>query len=216
MGSKDVLKKDITFKNIFWIFVFGCFFGFVLEMFIHFLKYTEIVSRQGLIYGPFNQVYGIGAVILSLFLGKQKNPFMIFLLGALLGGGIEYFCSFFQELFFKTTSWNYSNYPLNIYGRTSLFHVISWGILALLYIKFIYPYLLQIIEKISIKTGNIITIIFVIFIVLDCLISFLACFRWNERRNNIEPSNKIEVLLDKYYPNEKLEKIYNNAKIVKK
>lgn len=57
------MKKIIDFLiKIFWIFEIGSVFGFIIEM-LYILVYTRTIEiRQGLIYGPFIQVYGIGAV----------------------------------------------------------------------------------------------------------------------------------------------------------
>ena len=45
--------------------------------------------------------------------------------------------------------------------------------------------------------------------------SFIACLRREERRNNIMSNNKIEKLLDKYYLDEYIDNIFNNARQVK-
>ena len=59
-------KVDFLIK-IFWIFVIGSVFGFIIEI-LYILVYTRTIEiRQGLIYGPFIQVYGIGAVLYYLF-----------------------------------------------------------------------------------------------------------------------------------------------------
>ena len=58
MGKKII---DYSIK-IFWIFVIGSVFGFFAEM-LYALVYTRTLEiRQGLIYGPFIQIYGAGAV----------------------------------------------------------------------------------------------------------------------------------------------------------
>lgn len=210
-------KKEVIFaegfclKKIFWVFLFGCVFGCVFEMITHFLQHGEWVSRRGLIYGPLNPVYGIGAVLFTL-LTKQKNIMLIFISGALLGGSFEYICSLIQEYIFGTISWDYSHKFLNIGGRTSLFYMVCWGILSVIFVKLIYPPFSNWIEKFPVKFGNILTLILLALVVLDCTISILACHRHDERRHNEEPSNQFEVFLDKTYPDERLAKIFENAK----
>ena len=64
MEKKNNKIKDIInfIIKIFWIFVIGSIFGFFLEM-LYILAYSRTLEiRQGLIYGPFIQVYGMGAV----------------------------------------------------------------------------------------------------------------------------------------------------------
>ena len=214
-SSKEVFAEGICFKKILLIFIFGSLFGCVMEVGLHFLKYNNLVSRQALIYGPFNPVYGFGAAIITLCLGKQTKPLLIFIWGALLGGAVEYSCSFIQEHVFGTISWNYSNHFLNFNGRTSLFYMLCWGMITLVYIKFFYPFLSRHIEKIPIKIGKILTVFLTILIILDAAISITACYRMKERINDEKANNKIEVFLDKHYPNERLKKIYPNAKKIK-
>ena len=47
------------------------------------------------------------------------------------------------------------------------------------------------------------------------LISSLACIRYHERLNNKSAKNNIDRIMDKYYPNERLIKIYPNVKDAK-
>lgn len=212
MQNQKKFAEGLSFKKVFWIFIIGCIFGCLMEMLLHFFKYGEWVSRQGLIYGPLNPVYGLGAAAFTIFLGKQKNIFIIFIGAALLGGTFEYICSLIQEYVFGTISWDYSNQPLNINGRTSLKYMIYWGILGSIFIKLIYPFLSKWIEKIPIKTGNIITIIMLILIIIDCVISIMAGFRQDQRQKGNEANTSIEVFLDTHYPDSRLDKIFENKK----
>ena len=210
MKQKEVFAKGICFEKIFWIFIIGCVFGCLVEVLNHFIHYGNFVSRSGLIYGPLNPVYGFGLVIFVLFLSKIKNPILIFIGGMLLGGGFEYVCSFVQENVFGSISWDYSHQLFNIGGRTSLKYMLIWGVLALIFMKFIYPILSNLIEKIPVKIGRILTVILVVFVIFDAVISIIACLRQSERAMGEEASNRVEVFLDKHYPDERLNKIFEN------
>lgn len=210
MKQKEVFAKGICFEKIFWIFIIGCVFGCMVEVLNHFIHYGNFVSRSGLIYGPLNPVYGFGLVIFVLFLSKIKNPILIFIGGMLLGGGFEYVCSFVQEKVFGTISWDYSHQLFNIGGRTSLKYMLIWGVLALIFMKFVYPILSNLIEKIPVKIGRILTVILVVFVIFDAVISIIACLRQSERALGEKASNKFEVFLDKHYPDEKLNEIFEN------
>ena len=98
-------KKIVNYIiKIFWIFVIGSVFGFFAEM-LYALVYTRALEiRQGLIYGPFIQIYGIGAVAYYILISKVQEPKKAFVAGALMGGTLEYLCSFFQEIFFTFIS----------------------------------------------------------------------------------------------------------------
>ena len=210
--KEETFAKGICFKKIFWLFMVGCVFGCVFEMVNHFIHYGDCVSRRGLIYGPLNPVYGLGLVFFVIFLSKIKNPALIFLGGMLLGGGCEYLCSLVQEKVFGTLSWDYSHQLFNIGGRTSLKYMLIWGVLALVVMKIVYPFLSNLIEKMPVKTGNILTIILIVFMVANIIISVTACLRQSERASGMAPSNKVELFLDKHYPDKRLNTIFQNAK----
>ena len=66
---KKQLKKGIKFITIiFWIFIIGSVFGFFAEMLYSTIFTRALVIRKGLIYGPFVQIYGLGAVAYYLLM----------------------------------------------------------------------------------------------------------------------------------------------------
>ena len=67
MKSKDIVKK---LNILFWLFVIGSIIGYIFEMLLVLLKKGFFETRQGLIYGPFIPVYGIGAIIYYLVLNN--------------------------------------------------------------------------------------------------------------------------------------------------
>ena len=213
MKEKNV-KKELTI--LFWVFIIGSIAGFIFEVIVVFFQKGHFELRQGLIYGPFIPVYGIGAMCYYIVLSKTKikNKIQIFLITMILGGITEYLCSLIQEKAFGTISWDYSYLPFNINGRTSLLHCIYWGIGGVLYITYIEPLLNKMIDKTNMKAFDLITIILSIFIIFDISISWMAADRQTERKNNIEPENRLDIFLDKNYPDEYMNRIFNNKKDV--
>lgn len=207
--ENKILKKIV---KLFCVFVIGSIIGYLLEMIVGLVQNGHFVSKQGLIYGPFSQVYGIGLVIYYLVIPNNKKNIEIFLISMFLGGIVEYIFSYLQETFFGTISWDYSNLLFNINGRTSLLHCIYWGIGGILFSKYIRPQ----IEKIDLLYPKmwfkVLTIFLAIFLLFDIIISSLACKRQEERKEGIEPKNNIEIFLDKTYTDEVLNEIYSNAK----
>ena len=216
MKKNNKIAKIINLViKIFWVFVIGSVFGFFAEI-IYGVVYTRtIVIKQGLIYGPFIQIYGIGAVAYYLLLSKVHEPREAFFSGMLLGGILEYLCSFFQELLFGTISWDYSNLFLNFNGRTCLLYCFYWGIIAVVFLKIVYPWFKKIEPLIYKKGIRIFTVIFMLFMTFDIVISCMAANRQQERSKNIPAKNSIDIFLDYAYPDEYLNKIYNNKKEIK-
>ena len=194
----------------------GSIFGFFAEM-LYTLAYTRtFVIRKGLIYGPFIQVYGMGAVAYYFLIKTEKDPMRVFFKGMLLGGALEYLTSFFQEIFFGSVSWDYTGMFLNLNGRTSIQYCIYWGIIGVFFLKTIYP-ILHKVEKVLDKKGvTIISYICILFMSFDIAISCIATDRQNARAEGIPPANQFEEFLDKTYPDERLNKIFNNRKEIKK
>ena len=207
-------NKSEEIIKIFWVFIIASIIGYMYEMIVVLVQKGFFECRQGLIYGPFIPVYGIGAIVYYLFFNKIKtrNKLKIFLLSMILGGITEYLCSFVQEMVFGTISWDYTYLPFNINGRTSLLHCTYWGIAGIMYIMWIEP-LIDKLSKISDKKiTKLVTIIVAIFMLLNIIISCIAIYRQKQRLMNIEPKNEIDKFLDTYYPDEYLDKIYANKK----
>ncbi len=201
--------------KIFWIFIIGSVFGFFAEM-IYSTVYTRtIVIRKGLIYGPFVQVYGMGAIAYYLLISKVKDPKEAFFSGLIMGGILEYVCSFFQEVLFGTVSWDYSDLFMNINGRTCILYCFYWGIIAVIFLKLVYPWLEKIMPLIYKKSVRIITIFLVIFMTFDVTISCLAANRQEKRHKNVPAKSTLDEFLDNTYPDELLDKIYNNKTEIK-
>lgn len=219
------MKSKIFNKYIliFVLFFIGGLIGFLHENIFGYLT-GNFELRRGVIYEPIIPVYGIGLVLFFLVYSnintekynKIVEMLIIFLIGFFIGGLTEYFCSFFQEKIFGTTSWDYSDLKYDINGRTSLFHSVAWGIMSLIFYAFILPPLKKLEKYLKNKTVNIILFIISIITIFDCSISFIATTRRNERRNNIEPKNIVDRFLDKYYPDKLIDDVYSNAVPVKK
>ena len=219
-NSITIIKKEKIIDKlikIFWIFLIGSILGYGIEMIVGLVQNGHFVSRQGLLFGPFIQVYGVGLVVYYLVISnmKKKSYIKIFFITMLLGGIVEYLFSYLQETWFGTISWDYSNLLFNIHGRTSLLHCLYWGIGGVLFVKFILPLIHNLNNWCKNTNFKYITAFLVLFITFDIVMSGMAGARQLERKNNIAANGYIDNFFDKHYPDEKLEQIYSNAKTVK-
>lgn len=215
--DKKIFAKGLCFEKLFLIFLIGSIIGAYYEQILNLFrvyKYTgDIVweYRRGVIYGPFNVIYGFGAVVMTkILLSKEYKWYEILLYGCILGGGIEYIVSFLQETFTHTISWDYSNKPFNINGRTTIPYMFVWGLFCLLFVKIIYPFISNKIEKIPYNLGMLLTKIMVIFMVFNMAISWTAIIRQTLRKNNIPAFTKVGEFYDEYYTDEYLSKYFPN------
>ncbi len=204
--------RGMNAYKVMLIFFFGSFVGVLVELLWCFVKHGYFESRSALLFGPFNPVYGIGAVALSLGLYNFRNrgSWLSYLGGFFVGSAVEYFCSWFQELVFHSTSWDYSEMSFNLNGRICLIYSLGWGLLGMIWIKSLYPRIASCILKIPNKIGKSLTIAIIIFLLFDSLISGAAVWRWEERLREVPATSSISMALDSFFPDERMEKVYAN------
>ena len=213
--EKQSFAHGLNYFKLFWIFYLGCLFGVIVETVWCIATNGYFEYRTALILEPLNPVYGIGAVLISVLFYKAKGwkNIFIFLLSAIVGGLFEAMCSLFQEFMFGTVSWHYSRQNLGVLGnRTSLVYCIFWGILGIIWVRILFPFLEHAIEKIPNKLGKIISIILSIYVAFDCLFSTGALLRQKERRNSIPPTTFVSVFYDNCFPDKVLKIFYHNMK----
>lgn len=213
--EKRSLKPDL--KKLFWIFLIGSILGAYWEEILHIVRYYrrygifDYSPRRGVFWGPFSPVYGAGAVLLCLVLvGKKDKVEITFLKSAVLGGVLEYVISYLQELVIGTTSWNYSNKILSINGRTTIPYMLFWGLLGVIFLKFVYPLIDKFISSIPKRLYDYSTKFLVILLALDMLISWTALGRQAMRVRGIGPYTAIGEAYDVYFDDEYIEQKFPN------
>lgn len=209
--------EGCSFYKLVWLFLIGAFIGDLIETVFCRITMGWWMSRSSVVYGPFSVVWGLACAMLTAFLYRYrgKSDRYIFIYGTVVGGAYEYICSVFTELVFGTVFWDYSKIPFNLGGRINLLYCFFWGIIAVLWVKGIYPFLSHMIEKIPKKTGPVLTWVLIVLMTVNMGISALALERYSSRQRGAEPSNAIEAILDERFPNERMEHVYPKAKIVK-
>jgi uncharacterized membrane protein len=210
-------KRELPFEY-FWVFFFASFIGVVLETIWCVVTTGQVQNRTGLLYGMLNPVYGAGAILMTSFLSRleKKRDMAVFFGCMLIGGAFEYACSLGQELLFGSVSWEYSGTTLSIHGRTNLLFALLWGILGLLWVRDIHPFMTQLIRKLPVRPGKIAAVVLCLGMIVNCGISALAVHRWSERIDGVEPANRLEVFLDARYPDSFMKRIYPNMQFVRR
>lgn len=210
-------KEKIKISEIVWLFVIGCLVGFILETIWHFLKNGVWINKQGLLYGPFKPIYGFGLIFIVLLMNnyREKKFWQKFIIGVILGSAFEYFGSLFQEYVFGTSTWNYSNFNLNIGGRIYLPYCFAWGIIAVFCVDFVYPFLKKILHKINPCFYKIITICVGVFMVINISLTALASIRYSDRANNENTDSAVFKVIDNLYPDEYMQIKFPKMKIIK-
>lgn len=194
------------------ILFIGSFAGVVIEMLWCLVRYGYIESRAGLVWGPFNLLYGAGAAALSVLLYRYRNRgrWLSFLGGMIIGSAVEYLCHWAMEVVFGSSSWDYSALPFNLGGRICLLYSIFWGVLGVFWIKDLYPRMAKWILRIPDRLGRGLTWALTIFLVVNALVSGMAVLRWSQRLDGVPPRSAWEETMDRRFPDERMERIYAN------
>ena len=202
--------------KIFIIFMIGSTIGYIVEMIVALVQNGHFVSRQGLLYGPFTPVYGIGILVYYVFfkIVRTRNKGIVFLSSMILGGITEYLCSYIQEKAFGTISWDYSEWIFNINGRTTLIHCSYWGIAGLLYVSYIEPLIPKIEEFVKNHKVKIMATSVAVFMIFNITISSMAALRQKERIEDIPADDGLDRFLDNMYPDEYMDEVFANKKYV--
>jgi len=207
-------KKTTTYDTMFYVykylilFLIGSLVGSVWETFWHFLKTGDFESRSGVFYGPFSPLYGFGAMLLAFVLRKVKSKLNMFIYASIVGGVFEYVVSFALEKLIGNVYWDYSTYPTNIDGRTTIIYSMFWGILALILMMWVYPFA----HKYAIKTykkkaGLLVKIVILIMIVLT-IFTGMVLMRQGLRRAGFEAIGPFSRFIDRVYTDEYIAKAF--------
>lgn len=212
--AEEKSTEACGFVQIFWMFVIGAFVGDIVETIFCRLTSGIWMSRSSLVWGPFSVVWGLAIALATVLLYKDKDrqDRHIFWVGVFLGGAYEYVCSVFTEIVFGKVFWDYSAMPFNLGGRINLLYCFFWGIAAVVWIKGLYPKVSRLIDGILHKTGQVLTLLLMVFMTLNILVSMLALVRYDTRAAGKPPVHKWEQSMDEYFDDERMERIYPNGK----
>lgn len=172
------------------IFFIYAFLGWCMETIGEFLKSGKTVNR-GFLIGPYCPVYGIGVVLITIFLSKYVNDFLVmFIMSIVICGTLEYFTSYIMEKLFNARWWDYHNRKFNINGRICLETLIPFGLVGTILVKFVTPFFLGIIFKVPIGILDFILIILCTIILIDIIVSFNVILGFRKTTKQVEKEVK--------------------------
>ena len=195
----------LNFFNLFWIFVVCCVLGLAIETAYHFAVVDpgHYQDRAGLLFGPFSPIYGFGAVLMTVALNRfhDKNVILIFLVSAVIGGAFEYLTSWFMQFAFGIVAWDYSGTFLSIDGRTNGMFMAMWGVLGVVWIKLLLPWMLKIVNLIPWNWRYAVTTVCAALMIADGGLTLLALDCWYQREAGRAPDNAIEEFCADHFDN---------------
>ena len=145
-------------------FAIYTFLGFIMESI-----YVSILNKKiyfsGLLKGPFIPLYGFGALLILKTTPYYQNNFDTFFYSLVCCTTLEYLTHYFLATDSKIKIWNYSKIPHNYHSRICMFYSLMWGILGIILVNYIDPFINNILIHLNYDLLNIIALIYVLTII---------------------------------------------------
>lgn len=189
---------------LFWLFVIASVIGLLVETIVSYPIDGVWKDRAGLVWGPFSPIYGVGAVLMTLAVGRLKDasPLRVFLSCAVVGAGFEFIAGWFFKHAFGIVAWDYSSQPFNLCGHTCLGIAICWGVLGLLWAKAFLPFALKLIARIPESVRTLATTGLALFLAVDVAATLVAFDCWYERLGGEAPDTPVEQYFEANFGND--------------
>ena len=158
----------------FLLFIVYAILGWCMEVIGKLIECKRFINR-GFLIGPYCPIYGYGAILITFLLNRySSDPIVLFVMGMVVCGILEYLTSCFMETIFKARWWDYSQRKFNINGRVCLNTIIPFGLLGMFIMYVSNPFF---IEKIKIIPEKVINITFwsiIAIYMIDNIVSFIV------------------------------------------
>ena len=202
--------KIIEMNNIFELvtyFAIYSFLGWVMESIVRTIAEKKIINT-GFLYGPFCPIYGCGAIIMIVLLCNfADNWLVLFLASFVILTLWEYVVGVLLEKIFKTKYWDYSDQKFNFQGRICLTNSLCWGVLGVLFIYYIHPFIEMLIGYIDSFSLKVVVLAFILIFLIDFIVSVIKVKNIKTTLEKIESLNQqIKEKLQEMKKNEKLNK----------
>lgn len=163
-------------KVLFLLFIIYSVTGWIIEVIATYPD-TKCFVNRGFLIGPYCPIYGNCAIAMILLLHNVTNPILLFILSIIICSVGEYVTSYVMEKLFHARWWDYTKNKFNINGRICLVNSLAFGVLGFLLIKFVNPFVVGLITKLSPTIMNILFYTMLILFLIDNVISFKVIFK---------------------------------------
>lgn len=167
-------KRTYSIYHLILMFFTFALCGWLWEVLYGLFTTGEFINK-GTMFGPWLPIYGLGGILLLIFLSKYKEkPLIVFLLAMLVCGIIEYVGSVALESLYGLKWWDYSGFFLNIEGRVCLEGLILFGLGGSAIIYVFAPLLDNLYKKIPYFLKMIICLSLITIFAIDLGLSMIS------------------------------------------
>lgn len=165
------------FINSFFVY---SILGYIFEILFGFITGASN-PESGVLYGPWTPIYGVASILIiliseklfkNLHMKRYIETILVFILIVPTIMLLEWIGGALIKIIFGFTFWEYSDYTFEVAKYTCFEMGIIWGVLAIIFIYVIRPYLDKYIKKIPIWLTIILTILFISDFIIRLLVEF--------------------------------------------
>ena len=183
------------FFKYFLLFLIYSVIGWLMESALVSFQSGKLINR-GFLIGPYCPIYGFGGLIITIYLTQYKdNIFTVFFLAIIVCSILEYFTSYIMEKIFKARWWDYSEEKFNLNGRICGKNALAFGVVSVLLLYLINPFIEGLSMKINPTVLWIITVVGFIIFITDTIISCNVISKLRNTASNISSTTK-DVTVD--------------------
>lgn len=163
--------------------------GWIMESVFRSVSEKKIINT-GFLRGPICPIYGFGAIIMITILSRfSNNIVLLFIASVVILTFWEYIVGVLLEKMFHTKYWDYSDHKINFQGRICLTNSIYWGILGVVFLKFIHPFMQELVGKINIDILYFIIAISSLVFLVDVITSIVKVLNIQKALEKVEELN---------------------------
>lgn len=171
-------------QEYFLYFMFYSIIGWCYEVFLEVVVYRWGFSNRGALFGLYCVVYGFGALLLILLLGRLKEqehrvgkinvtPALVFAGVVIITTVVELIASYIMEFTSGGWLWDYRRFAFNFEGRIALNPSIRFGIGGMVFLYLLQPLFRKLTKAFSDKQMHVVSGMMAAVLLMDIVYTYL-------------------------------------------
>ena len=193
-GDRHIMILKTLETWFFWMLLYSVI-GWIYESILCSVKNQRLINR-GFLNGPYCPIYGSGALLIILVLGKLRNPVLLFLLGALLACSLEYVTSYLMEKLFHARWWDYSERKFQLGGRVCLLGAVVFGAFSVLLVLVLHPPVSRMTAAIPDGIFHAVSAVLFLLFSADCFVTIRGISGFHKRLEELPTAERQEGVPD--------------------
>ena len=167
-------------ENYILLFFVTAMLGWVMEVVCKLIQFHRFINR-GFLIGPYCPIYGFGSVLITLLLSRYaESPVVVFLMGMIICGTLEYLTSYLMEKLFHARWWDYSNFRFNLQGRVCLLGALIFGLGGVGVVLGSQPYVERVTDMIPLPMLHTLVTVLALITIIDLAVTVAGMLEFEQ------------------------------------